>query len=111
MVPSDRETASATVYPFRECFLCDGVTLGALLACILRVYFDELPTSVFSFVTQHAKEGRPTDIVNRFRKHAAAEAFYVQVFDDDGSESLHQFVGFLMLKVFALIPDVLVRFL
>src|SRR5277367_2948126 len=111
MVPSDRETASATLYPFRECFLCDGMTLGALLACILRVYFDELPTSVFSFVTQHAKEGRPTDIVNRFRKHAAAEAFYVQVFHDDGSESLHQFVGFLMLKVFALIPDVLVRFL
>ena len=49
--------------------------------------------------------------MNRVRKHAAAEAFYVQVFDDDGSESLHQFVGFLMLKVFALIPDVLVRFL
>jgi len=49
--------------------------------------------------------------VNRVRKHAAAEALYVQVFDDDGSESLHRFVGFLMLKVFALIPDVLLRFL
>src|SRR5271170_4106443 len=99
------------MYSFGQCFLFDGVTLWAFLAGILRVYFEELPTSVFSFIAQQGKEGRPADIVNRFRKHTAAQAFHVQVFNNDGSEVPHQFKCFLVLKLFALIPDVLMRFL
>ncbi len=99
------------MYSFGQCFLSDGLTLRAFLAGIPRVYFDPLPTSVFSFIAQRGKEGRPADIVNRFPKHTAAQAFHVQVFNDDGSEVAHQFKCFLVLKLFALIPDVLMRFL
>ena len=66
--------------------LLDGVAVGALLTRVPRVYLQKLPASVFSFVGQHIGEGRPTDIVNCFRKHAARKTLDVQVFDNDGSE-------------------------
>jgi len=49
--------------------------------------------------------------VNGFGKHAAGKTLDVQVFHDDGSEVLHQFVGLLVLKMFALVGDVGMRLL
>ncbi len=103
MVTTDRQAAIATMDSFRQRLVFDGVTLWAFLACIPRVYFDQLATSVFSFVAQHGNEGRPAYIVNRFREHPTRQAFYVQVFDYDGPEISYKFACFLVLKIFTLI--------
>ena len=59
MVTPDGQTAIATMYSLRQRLLFQGVTVGAFLTRILRVYLDYLPTSVLSFVDEHIEEGRP----------------------------------------------------
>ena len=65
------------MYSLRQRFLFQGVTVGAFLTRILRVYLDYLPTSILSFVDEHLEEGRPAYIVNCFGKDAARQTFDV----------------------------------
>jgi hypothetical protein len=108
----DGETAGATMHTLGKLLLLDGVAVvGALLTGVVRVYLQKLPASVFSFVGQPMDEGRPTDIVNCFRKQAARKTLDVKVFDNHGSEISYEFVGLLVLKIFTLVRHVSVRFL
>src|SRR5437879_10573071 len=45
----------------------------------------ELSSGTFSLVRQFEKKCRPTRVVHRFRQHASAQAFHLQVFDNDYS--------------------------
>jgi|SRR5271167_1800986 len=96
---------------FRQRLLFDDVTVGAFLTRVLRVYLDYLPTSVSSFVGKYVEEGRPSDIVNCFGKNASRQTLDVEVFDGNHAEVLYQPVRQLVLKIFALIGNVLVHFL
>jgi len=111
MVTPYRQTAIATMYSLRQRFLLQGVTLRAFLTRVLRVYLDYLPGSIFSFVCKHMEEGRPSHIVNRFGEDSRRQTFDVQVFDGNHAEVLHKPIRWLVLKVFALTGNVLVRFL
>jgi hypothetical protein len=95
MVSMDGETAGATMHALGKLLLLDGVAVGALLTGVLRVYLQKLPASVFSFVGQPMDEGRPTDIVNCFRKQAARKTLDVKVLDNHGSEISYEFVVLL----------------
>jgi hypothetical protein len=91
--------------------LFERSTPGAFLTCIFWIYLDYLPTSVRSFVGKLMDEGRPPDIMNGFGQEASRQTFDVQVFDGNHAKVLHQPVRPQVLKVFALIGNVLMRFL
>ena len=111
MVTPDGQTATTTMYSFRQGLLLDGMTVGAFLARIARVYLDYLPTSAFSFLGKHLEERRPSGIVNCFGQDPRRQTFAVQAFDDHRAEVLHQLVRLPLLKVSALLGHMPVCFL
>jgi hypothetical protein len=89
--------------------LFERSTPGAFLTGIFCVYLHDLPTSVRSFVVKHMDEGRPPDILNGFGKEASRQTFDVEVFDGNHAKVLHQPIRPHVLKVSALIGNVLMR--
>src|SRR5437868_4004963 len=78
----------------------------ASLARASRVHLHKLPPSIRSFVREQSKEGRPSNVVNRLREHAASEPFHVQILDNYESEHRHEPEGQLVVKIEALVANV-----
>jgi len=65
----------------------------------------ELSSGTFSLVRQFEKKCRPTRVVHRFRQHASAQAFHLQVFDNDYSVFLDDLPRQLVFKIISLVEN------
>src|SRR5437773_9947372 len=65
----------------------------------------ELSSGTFSLVRQCEKKCRPTRVVHRFRQHASAQAFHLQVFDNDYSVFLDVLSRQLVFKIISLVEN------
>lgn len=74
-----------------------------------RVNFHKQPTSVLSFVSQHEKEGRPSGVSNRLSEHPASKPFNIQVLNGYQPVCVNDLSRFFVMKVSALIADVIVE--
>jgi hypothetical protein len=78
---------------------------NASLRCSARVNLDESPASVFSFVSEHRKESRPSCITNGLSQLASGQAFNVQILHGNCAVFVNQFAREFVLKVRTLIAD------
>jgi hypothetical protein len=59
----------------------------------------------FQPCTQSSRPRQPNQHHDRFGKHAASQAFYIQILDRDSSTILDQPEGQLVLEIIAVVPD------
>src|SRR5271165_2086266 len=107
---SNQPASGADVLSIREFFphLCPT---SASLRCPTRVDRFQHTPSIFGFVREFREECSPTYVVYRLGKHTASQAFYVQIFDSDCPEALHQPECELVLKLVPLVLNPLVNLL
>ncbi len=98
------------VQPIAQCQRNDGQTpaITARLGCVSGIYSNYLNTGTFSLVRENCNKPRPTGIVARFSKiQGANHAFDIQIFVCDLAKFLHQIKSSFVVKVTALVLDVL----
>ncbi len=78
-------------------------TFVAILSCVGRVNFDQLPTGTFSLVRKHGEEPRPGRICNAFSQTMVMNhAIDAQIFNANNSIVIDNLTRFLMRKVISL---------
>ena len=94
---------------FRERLLNNTATPRTSLGCVIGADLDHRLTSVFGFIRQHSKKIAPTRVPHALGNMAAAQAIDVQILDGDKSVASDQFGRNLVMKVAALVGNILVQ--
>lgn len=104
----DSTTVPTVMNAHRE-RLSDFCATDASLTCATRIDFHDQPTSILRFVGQHVYESRYRDIEHRLAQPPTGKPFDVQIFNCNKAVSINQFPRFFVMKVVALIPNVIVK--
>lgn len=105
------KTAYWTMMPsIGQLFMNGCSTSTTSLTRSARVDFNQLSTSIFSFVRKHNKEHSPRYIVHGFGEHSPCHSLNVQVFYTYYIIGLDNFSSYFMQKIITLVPDCFVLF-
>lgn len=104
----NQATRTTTMLPHRE-RLADFCGTDARLTCTTRVNFHEHASGTFSLVREHKEKVRPSGIVNTLSKHPTCQTFDIEIFDCNQPVLIHDLSRFFVMKVPALIADVIVE--
>jgi hypothetical protein len=109
MITIRRQTAVEAEMPALRKRFTNLCTACAYLRSPSRVNFHEHAPGTFSLVREHEEKVGPSGIVYGLREHPACQSLDVQIFDGYQTVLINNLARFLMMKVAALIADVIVE--
>lgn len=80
---------------------------GTCLTCAAWIDFHQNAGGAFSLLRDLIDEASPSGIINRLAKPAASQSLNVQIFNSDQAVGVYNLARFLVMKVSALIADVI----
>lgn len=109
MITRKRQPTVKTEMPaLRQC-LTYFRSASACLAGASWINFHKHAPSIFRFVREHKQKVRPPSIVDRLREHPARQSFDVQIFNGNQAVLINDLPRLFMVKVPALIANVVVK--
>lgn len=104
----NQTTRAATVLTLAERF-ADLCSAQAHLTRTTRINLHKHASSLFRFVREHKEKVRPSSVVDGLCKHAAGETLNIKVFDRYQSVVVRDLPRFCVMKISALISNVVVE--
>lgn len=98
-------TAIAAVFSGRERFGGNRSALRASLGSAARINLNQFNTSICSFVSKVGDDLRPRSIMDVLSEHPGRQAFDVEVFDGDPTETAHKISRDLVAQVAPTVAD------
>ncbi len=82
----------------------------AILTCAVWIYFHEIASGILRFIRNFRQKATPAYFQNLLCKHTFCQAFNVQIFNSNKTETINKGARNFVLEVLSLIENVSVNF-
>lgn len=109
MITISNQATSCTAMHAHSERLADLCPAGTRLTCATRIDLHQQPTSIYRFVGKHVYEVVPSSIIDGLAQPATSKPFYIEILDSDQAVLIYELSRFFVMKVTALIADMVMK--